>query len=302
MHVTNVHGLSDSWVSASADYYKQVGFRSATGLVQPPRITQLQKRHDDKIVVDVVDRIWALLGNSVHYILEKSGSVNALVEQRYTIQVLGKVVSLKPDRAERIPNTDPPEYHLKDYKVTSVYTVKKAIEYGKEDWEQQTNIYGYGLRQNGINVTKITIEALMRDWNKTEMLKTRGYPEVQVKALPITVWDDLKCQRYLERRVELHVEAETLADHDLPFCTHAERWADNDLFAVRKVGAARCVNHGKKKTKAEAVMLCAERNKNTKGLKYEIEFRKSKSKRCTGNYCNVREFCNQYNCVINPPF
>lgn len=306
MQITNKHGLSDAWVKASENQYQKHGDYSATGLIAPPRQSILTERYDDKISEDVTDRIWALLGNSVHYVLQHSGNVNAIVEQRLSIDVLGKTITFQPDRVERIPNVDPAEFYLKDFKVTSAWSVVHAMKEMKGEWEAQTNIYAYGERQNGINVTKIAIEALIRDWNFRDAMK-QDYPDCQVQVLPVEMWSDERCKAYLEERVKLHVSAANLPDADLPYCSMSERWAKPDAYAVHKQGSTRAIPRGLKASRAEAIAYAKHKNDKRskadikKGVEYAVAYRSGESIRCE-RYCPVKDMCSQYRTVINPAF
>ena len=56
---------------------------STTRLIAPPRIVALQKKHQNEIEEDVADRIWSLLGQSVHHIIERSAeNTNDISEVR----------------------------------------------------------------------------------------------------------------------------------------------------------------------------------------------------------------------------
>lgn len=56
----------------SVNTYVGGGDSSATRLIAPPRIVVLRKYHEDEIEEDASDRIWSLLGSSVHRMLELS--------------------------------------------------------------------------------------------------------------------------------------------------------------------------------------------------------------------------------------
>ena len=119
MRYTNKANLPEPMVKALTfdDYdYDKAGDISITGLITPPRIRQLMKRHDDEIVVDVSDRIWLLLGNSVHIILERMQLKNVLQEERLSTEIKGWQVTGKPDLLDQMAA-------LTDYKVTSTWSV-----------------------------------------------------------------------------------------------------------------------------------------------------------------------------------
>ena len=71
--ITNVHGLPQSIVAAvTNDPYTGGGDISATKLIDAPQIRTLMAKHKDQITTDVSERIWSLLGQAVHTILERA--------------------------------------------------------------------------------------------------------------------------------------------------------------------------------------------------------------------------------------
>jgi len=63
MRILNKYNLPEPLVKAVTwDNKPRKGF-SVTDLIQPPRITQLTRRHFDEIEVDASERIWVLLGS-----------------------------------------------------------------------------------------------------------------------------------------------------------------------------------------------------------------------------------------------
>ena len=98
MNLTNKYNLPKPLVSAiKNDPYKQVGDISVTSLISAPRRRQLEIRHQEEITEDASDRIWMLLGTSVHAILERADTTDHLAEERLTAKVLGWTVSGQPD-------------------------------------------------------------------------------------------------------------------------------------------------------------------------------------------------------------
>jgi len=298
MRITNKLGLSQVWVDAviAADDYDKIGWRSCTGLIAPVRQQLLMERYDEQIEEDVIDRIWLLLGSACHQILQYAAKEHeaALTEERFLIECLGKEISFKADRVEEIPGTDPLQYHGKDFKISTVWSV---IYDTKPEWIEQANLYAYALRIIGINVTKFDIELLCRDWSKSEAKKDHSYPQTQIQVIHIEMWDDARCQKLLESRITAYIEAEELEDIDLPACTSQERWSKPDTFAVMKKGA-------KRSTKNCGTKLEAQQYMGMKGLgsdTHAIEFRPGISTRCE-DYCSVKRFCSQHNPDLNPPF
>jgi hypothetical protein len=257
------------------DPYTQDGHISVTGLIQPPRIRQLLTRHRDNISIDVADRIWPLLGSSVHYILERAAVDNALQEERLSMDVLGWTVTGKPDLYY--------DRTVFDFKVTSVWTTLNGV---KREWETQENLYAELLRAHTFKVESLAIIAILRDWSKHQVTKSRDYPETQSIILPVTLWDPIDAGMYLEERVTVHQEAERLADDDLPVCTAEERWERPTQYAVKKRG-------NKKASRLLPTLEEAEvwARDNMKDKPFEIVCRPGESVRCR-SYCDCSNYCN----------
>ena len=267
---------NDSYSDGGADF-------SATGLLQPPQIRMLKKRYESEISTDVSDRIWILLGQSVHNILERANESNteSLTEQRMFVDIDRYKIS---GQADSIAIEDK---ILKDYKVTSVWSVISALKDGKPEWEQQLNIYAYLYKQTfKQDISALNIIAIMRDWNKSGMLRNKDYPKCSVAVIPIPLWSEEEQLDFIRERIEKHTDAEVIWDAlgELPKCTPEERWAKPDTYAVIKKG----------RKSALRLLPTEEQAKEYIGDQdLSIEFRKGVSTRCEG-YCEVSQFCNQY--------
>jgi hypothetical protein len=114
MKITNKNNLPDAIVRAvKNDPYSGSGY-TATSLLKPPRQAALIKRHEHEIEEDASDRIWSLLGQSIHSICERA-NVSDLVEKRFDAyfgphKVSGQIDSLGLESEV-----------LTDYKTTTVY-------------------------------------------------------------------------------------------------------------------------------------------------------------------------------------
>ena len=148
MNYTNKQNLPEAlYQSLSKDPYKKVGEFTASELPTPAQIWVLRKRYKDKIVIDVSDLIYPLIGNNTHYILERAGVENALTEERLFTTVglwniSGKLDFYYADKT------------LWDYKVTSMWVLIDGV---KPDWEAQCNINALLLKENGFTTDKIKI-------------------------------------------------------------------------------------------------------------------------------------------------
>lgn len=279
MNLTNNFNLPESIYRAIAkDIYVKVGNYSATGLIKPPQMVALESRYADKITEDASDGLWRLLGEAVHYVLEKGNHAQSIVEARLKIQIGDIVVSCKPDL-----------YHIEeksidDYKVTSAYSF---ILGDKPEWTQQLNINAAIYRENGFPVERLRIFAILRDFMRSKTLSDADYPRIPFQEVEIPMWPHGDAIKFIADRVNLHEAAKSLPDEALMPCTDAERWMRPTTYAVMKEGrksAVRVLD-----TMAEAEKYMADLDN-----KHSIVERKGEAIRCAG-YCNAAPFCCQFN-------
>jgi hypothetical protein len=271
--ITNKFSLPKPLVKAITwDSHPRTGF-SVTDLIQPPRITQLTRRHWDEIEIDASERIWVLLGSAIHYILAKGEIADAQREQVIKVNVDGVDVIGQPDLSQnRI--TD-------DYKVTSVWSVVFEPD-GREDWHAQLNIYRWMRLKNNLPTDKLRVCAILRDWQQNKA-HDADYPPVPVAIIDIPIWPDEKVESYLKERIRMHLEAEKLPDNELPLCTPEDMWSKPTTYAIMKPN---------RKT---AIRVCYSREEAEQKM-FEGEFiveRPGKHGRCE-NYCETNKWCSQY--------
>ena len=290
MKYTNKHNVPQEIINAvhNDSYSRGKATISATGLLQPPRIRLLAQEHYEELTIDISDEIWKLLGQSVHTILERANEENedTITEQRMYAIVKDWTISGQTDSIDIKNNI------LKDYKITSAWSIVSALQDGKKDWEQQLNIYAYLYRQNtGKTIDQLNIIAIARDWNRNQYLRSGGdYPPSPITVLNIDLWSDEEQQAFIEERVSIHQEAEVqyLINDELPLCTDEERWRRKDTYRVEKKG---------RKTAVRVLDTQEEANEYIGGHKdsklLKVVEAKGECIRCA-NYCDVAEFCNQY--------
>lgn len=284
MQVLNSTNLPTALVDAvKNDPYDDGGADiSVTRLIGPPQITYLYKEHYDELTEDVLDRIWSLLGQAVHVILERADQLG-VTEKRLFTEVQGWKVSGAFDRlvvtAKMI---------LQDYKVTSGWAMLRGP---KIEWEQQLNLLNYLCHVNGYEVSGLQVVAIFRDWHHTMALRNPDYPQQQAKAYHVQKWDLKITETYLNERVKLHKHAMDTGEY--PECTNEERWYSKEQIALKK----------EKRQKAVRVFDAGDdegrdkylRSKNivVDGVKYFWEHRPGEYKRCD-KYCPVSAFCLQW--------
>lgn len=278
MQYTNKQNLPEPLFRALVnDDYEMVGDISATGIVKPYQIFQLEKRHGDEIEVDVSELLYAILGRGAHYILERASVRNALQEERVTATVNGWVVSGQTDLLY--------QQSIDDYKITSIWAVADGV---KPEWEQQLNIYDWLYMMNGFDdIERLRIIAIFRDWSKRKARFDRNYPKRQVRVLNAIQWDRQQQSNFIHNRVKQHQFCETLADDQLPECSPSERWETPTVYKIMKPGAKRSTRN--LNSFEEATSYASE-----KGIKkYTVIKSLGESIRCE-DYCHARPFCHQY--------
>lgn len=275
MKVTNNLNLPQPIVDAVTNdtYSKGDGEVSVTELLQPPRITVLRKQYEDQIEEDASDRIWSLLGQSIHTILERSDDGSELSEQRFTAIIDGVILSGKFDRFVVTKGI------VQDYKITTAYKFKNGEV--PKDFQQQLNAYAYLLRLQGYDVKSGEIVGILRDWSKLEAKRDPEYPQKNVITLPVQIYENAKIEEFLRKKIAAYKAAKVT----LPECSDEDRWAKAPKYAVMKKGAARAV-------RLLDTQDDADKRVQKEGSGHYVQFRPGEQVRCE-NYCPVKEFCDQ---------
>ena len=267
---------------------------STTRLIAPPRIGVLEMRNWDLIEDDVSNRIFSLLGQSVHHILERSKLKVDLAERRLFYKddkiTNGWTLSGQFDLLSR-------QGDLTDFKVTSAWAALDALTNGKDEWENQLNVLDFLCRKNQktltrykkeVKVKSLNIMAILRDWSKLKVMQSDNYPRKQVVMIPIRRWSEEEQENYVQARIKLHQDAEK--SDQLPLCTAKERWRKEDSYALmldNRKTAKRVLP-----TREEMDMYMKE-NKYVEGQGCKVVFRAGEDVRCQ-HYCSVNQFCSHF--------
>ena len=220
MIITNKLGLPQAIASAIAnDPYddEDTGWVRVTKLINPPRIRLLAQGHGDAIEEDASERIWALLGQSVHTILERSGG-GKVVEQRFRAIVAGHELTGRVDLVDH-------EGILWDYKVTGAYSVMGEP---KAEWVRQLNVLDWLLRQNGVDVSGLRIAAIIRDWSQYKATGRNSYPLAPAVTVDIPRWSPEAQDLYVRAQMAHHI-AQSIGYGDWTepdVCPPEDRWVD----------------------------------------------------------------------------
>jgi hypothetical protein len=268
--ITNKHGLPEALVRAVAnDPYVGGGDISTTKLIDSPQRRALWLAHQDDIVEDVSERIWALLGQAVHHILERAGNdegCEMMIEERLFADVFGWKISGQLDRLNLTTRT------LSDYKVTTIFKAN-----GDDSWTRQLNVLRWLAYKNGIRVDHLEIIAIFRDYRPSEAERIPDYPELNVQRIEVPVWPLNEAGDYVRERVHLHQVAQ---QGEPTACTDEERWHTGDKWALMKPGAKRALRV--LDTKPDIIPAGT-----------MVEYRPGRYRRCE-QYCEVAPFCPQW--------
>jgi hypothetical protein len=260
------------------------GAISVTTLIDSPRIRALVALHKDKIIEDVSDSLWKLLGIIVHSILEKVSS-KSIKETRFEHEYHGNIISGQIDLFSFSRR------ELSDWKVTSKYAVENPEKH--EEWKWQLNINRI-LMIDCLNLTEesissLKIYAILRDWNRSDVFKA-GTPERNFISFDIPILPRAEVLAYMKERLIAH-KLYWVEDGKVPVseygCSDEEKWRKPSTFAVLKEGNAKATKAGFE-TFEEAEIFAK-----TKGSAYIVQKRAGKNGRCEA-YCPVRNFCNEY--------
>lgn len=294
MKITNKHNLpvaieraisNDPYVPSGSDI-------SVTKLISSPHLNLLQQRHADEIEEDISDRIYALIGKSVHYILER-GSIG-------TRDISERKLLVKNDLTQGwlmsgIFDCLTYEGELIDYKLTSVFQTMDAMKNGKHLWEAQLNVLDWLITNSdeklGIEVKKLSIIVIIRDWVKTQSLTKKQYPKKQIITINMRRWSRIEQDTYIKERITLHKMA--IEEGRSSICSPAERWHKDDQYAVMKNGCKKALRLLPSLKEAKQYLVNHKLQEN-KGC--HIIFRKGEDVRCA-SYCDVNKFCSHWNDV-----
>lgn len=265
--LTNRLALPEAIVQAVANdsYSPGKSDISVTGLLTPP--FQRKLRREVEVVEDVSDRIWALLGQLMHSLLERAHQGEGQVETRLYMPIEGWVVSGQFDLYT--------DQTLWDYKLTSVWS-----RLGKPEWEWQLNFLRLLAAHNGMEVNALKIVTVYRDWTKSKTFDG-DYPKSQVEVIDIPVWPLEVAQERMAERVRLHQQPNPDP------CSDEDRWKVDDIYALKKEGRKAAVRLYTSREEANSAAKAL-------GKGHSVEYRPGAYKRCE-SYCNVAHSCPAYN-------
>jgi hypothetical protein len=282
LKITNKHNVPETLVAlGSRDYYsKGRADYSVTEIISPPRIQRLRREHHENMEQDVSDMLWQLLGSALHVVAERGVADNHITEER----IIADIGDVKLSGAIDIQRVTDEGIIITDYKFTSAW----ALRQDKPEWEAQQNIYAWLVEKvKGKKVIGVQICALIRDWSRREASVKADYPQAPIQVLELPLWPLEKTEAYIKKRIEAHRMSKVQADwgDELPPCSDDDRWVRETKFAVKREG---------RKTAIRVLDTQHEADELAEKEKGYVEVRKGEAIRCTGNFCGVAQWCNQY--------
>ena len=304
MRYTNPYKMPDSIyrACAPADQHKPDPKRiGVTTLISPVQIRSLTMKHWDEIEVDASARLWAVLGEGVHLVMDKYSPPKDKEQLNRKLEfVIGDMTIVGIVDTFDIKDTG----IIEDHKCTSVYSFLLGV---KQEWTEQLNVYAWLAEKNGIHIKGLKINAFLRDWQASKANygtkigdggeierwgtpRQTDYPKIPFQSVDIPLWPLNKIEEFVRFRLAEHQKCVIL-------CTDEERWRRPEVWAVMKKGrksAVACNSYldGDKipftKEDAEKWM----RTNAKKGEDLYLEQRKGACIRCQ-SYCQVANFCKQ---------
>ncbi|MBT9169382.1 MAG: hypothetical protein DDT19_02741 [Syntrophomonadaceae bacterium] len=272
MKLINAYNLPEAIVNAVSaySYPPKEGRYSVTDLVSPPQIRQLKMKYWNMLEEDVSSRLWALLGQACHAILDKHSPEEALSEEKLVVEFEGVTITGRADLHH--------EGRLEEYKITSVFSFLLERGKVKSEWENQANLYTWILHKTGRPVKEAWIRAILRDWKQSEAIRNSDYPAIPFQSVQVPLWTLEGQERYVRARLEAHKALN-------PACSDEERWLRGEAWAVYK-------NNNQKAFRVfdneKSANLLAEIDKKA----FRVVYRPGTYNRCD-NFCVVRSVCSQ---------
>ena len=267
------------------DYNPDPNTTSATGLMKPLRVSVLTSRHGANLEIDVADLVASRYGNAIHDSIERVNTPGTSKEVRTAKKITVKGVEFTvTGKYDLLIDNGNGTHTLRDIKTTSVW----AYIYGgkDKDYQLQLSIYKWLLSDEKTIGDMAYIDFFFTDWQSSKARTEDKYPNNRIApGYKIKLLSSEEVEKFIVSKLEQIVDFRDVPDDDLPFCTKEELWAEDDTFAVYKIGNKRATKVCDSKEEADQYQLA---NK----ISGHIQHRPGKVKRC--KYCSAAPFCNQF--------
>ena len=275
--------------------YSSSGDYSVTEIIDPPRLVRLKKRYGSETIQPLSAVIPSMMGTAMHEYFEKylkkwvfkTGYGGYTFEEQLEVEMLERKLSGRYDIRDNLD--------LIDLKTCKVW--KKVFDPDLKEWVQQQNCYAFLLKESrNIDIKRLLITAVYKDWQEGQSLRNKDYPNHQIEEYELPKWPYEVTKQFIEGRLMLHIAAEDLPDDKLPACTREERWerfpeGHQVAYAIMKNSKS---NRAMKVVKTNIDDAFKE-VQSMKGITKDsfIEVRYAQRTRCE-HWCNVKDYCNDY--------
>uniref|UniRef100_A0A6H2A2Y9 Putative PD-(D/E)XK nuclease superfamily protein n=1 Tax=viral metagenome TaxID=1070528 RepID=A0A6H2A2Y9_9ZZZZ len=204
-------------------------FASVTELLNPPRITVLQWRHEDEIEADADEVVDLFLGSAIHAVIAQHAGALGACELRLGITHDGVLITGGVDAI--LWGDVKRGACISDFKIVRAFSVVYKSSY--DNWAAQLNIYRKMVEHNYPNtkVTTLTNELVLKDWAAKEAGSTKGtykgnstYPKSPLVTVAQPLWRAQKTDDYMSRAIAALKEADARPDDALPQCSPDDNW------------------------------------------------------------------------------
>ncbi len=217
MKITNNFQLPPEIYSAVSKVYPIDPQRmSVTALIDTPIIRQLKIKHWNELEEDASGRLWALLGQGIHAVLDGQ-KTDAITEKKLEVDIDGITVVGKTDNYK--------DGVITDWKVTSVW---HHIFSDNKSETAQANCYAWLWRKHQYSVEKLIIYRILRDWQQSKV--GNDYPPIPFVQIQVPLWPFNEQEQYIKEQLEYHALAKN------PECTSENKWEKPTTYAVMKKG------------------------------------------------------------------
>ena len=275
--------------------YSSSGDYSVTEIIDPPRLVRLKKRYGSETIQPLSAVIPSMMGTAMHEYFEKylkkwvfkTGYGGYTFEEQLEVEMLKRKLSGRYDIRDNLD--------LIDLKTCKVW--KKVFDPDLKEWVQQQNCYAFLLKESrNIDIKRLLITAVYKDWQEGQSLRNKDYPNHQIEEYELPKWPYEVTKQFIEGRLMLHIAAEDLPDDKLPACTREERWerfpeGHQVAYAIMKNSKS---NRAMKVVKTNIDDAFKE-VQSMKGITKDsfIEVRYAQRTRCE-HWCQCKDYCNDY--------
>ena len=198
--------------------YSSSGDYSVTEIIDPPRLVRLKKRYGSEVIQPLSSVIASMMGTAMHEYFEKylkkwvfkSGYSGYTFEEQLEIEILGRKLSGRYDIRDNLD--------LIDLKTCKVW--KKVFDPELKEWTEQQNCYNYLIKEaRNIELNRLLITAIYKDWQEGQSLRSSTYPQTQIEEYELPMWPYEVTKEFIETKLAGHIAVEDTPDEELPACT-----------------------------------------------------------------------------------